>query len=131
MVILKTWMFSIPFYIFFKSSLLHGRPRSLGYSITFYRVFFNYLSALISWLIEGQAIISGKPCLPAFSIGNQYDGLVMFFTASILQAAKFNCPDSYKFYKFCNFFLVFQMTNKCGIFNMYILHMNYYAGPRD
>ena len=38
-----------------------------------YRV---YLSTLISWLIENQAILSGKSYLPAFSIGNQYDRLV-------------------------------------------------------
>ena len=36
-----------------------------------------YISTLISGFIEGQAIICGKSCLPAFSIGKQYDGHVI------------------------------------------------------
>ena len=32
-------------------------------------VFINFLSTLISWLIKCQTIISGKSCLPAFSMG--------------------------------------------------------------
>ena len=39
-----------------------------------YRIFPSYLSTFISFLNEGQVIICGKPCLPAFSNGKQCDG---------------------------------------------------------
>ena len=37
----------------------------------------SFKSTLISWLIEGQAIICGKSWLPVFSIGKQYDEHVL------------------------------------------------------
>ena len=47
------------------------RPRGPAVGSIAYRVFLNYLSTLISLLIEGQAIISGKYYLHTFSIGKR------------------------------------------------------------
>ena len=45
--------------------------------LTLYRVFFNYLSTFISWLIEG------KSYLPVFPNGKQYDWLVIMVVGGV------------------------------------------------
>ena len=55
----------------FSGKMAAWRPRGPAVGSITYRVFLNYLSTLISLLIEGQAIISGKSYLHTCSIGER------------------------------------------------------------